>query len=301
MCFQENNTYESSEEEDEDEDEEKKMEASICQEMEAKIRQEMEAKIRQEMEAKIRQEMEVKAIRLEEERKREEERRMLEIMKKEIKETTLTTITNELLGAYGYLASTIIPFIKENNVLYYFKMTTIDQNQDHQGCDIISETIGLYITEAYISLHIVFSRHQTISHQEIRPFYWFDSELTCRDLTILQNLLNDANPGQHCAIQSLCYIHPFTRVSTKSKRWRVSSLSSYLYRKYSISWDRANRTRGIDQLTGDDIDSVNFFQTIIHQIPGKYRNGSWRQLDGFFGPYMNETTLEITSLIPELQ
>ena len=47
-----------------------------------------------------------------------------------------------------------------------------------------------------------------------------------------------------------------------------------------------------------DTYSINWFQTIVRLIPGSYKNGPWRPLDGFFGPYLNEDTLEIISLIP---
>jgi hypothetical protein len=35
------------------------------------------------------------------------------------------------------------------------------------------------------------------------------------------------------------------------------------------------------------------FESVIRCIPGSYKNGDWRPLDGFFGLYLNETTMEI--------
>ena len=40
------------------------------------------------------------------------------------------------------------------------------------------------------------------------------------------------------------------------------------------------------------------FESIIRLIPGSYKNGSWRQLDGFFGMYFNETTMELSEVPP---
>jgi hypothetical protein len=40
------------------------------------------------------------------------------------------------------------------------------------------------------------------------------------------------------------------------------------------------------------------FETIIRLIPGSYKNGSWRQVDGFFGVYFNETTMEVSEVPP---
>jgi len=35
------------------------------------------------------------------------------------------------------------------------------------------------------------------------------------------------------------------------------------------------------------------FESVIRLIPGSYKNGDWRQLDGFFGLYFNQTTMEV--------
>ena len=47
-------------------------------------------------------------------------------------------------------------------------------------------------------------------------------------------------------------------------------------------------------------DALKKFETIIRLIPGSYKNGSWRQLDGFFGMYFNETTMELSEVPPSL-
>jgi len=40
------------------------------------------------------------------------------------------------------------------------------------------------------------------------------------------------------------------------------------------------------------------FESIIRLIPGSYKNSNWRQLDGFFGMYYNETTMELSEFPP---
>ena len=35
------------------------------------------------------------------------------------------------------------------------------------------------------------------------------------------------------------------------------------------------------------------FESIIRLIPGSYQNGDWRPMDGFFGLYFNENTMEV--------
>ena len=42
-------------------------------------------------------------------------------------------------------------------------------------------------------------------------------------------------------------------------------------------------------------------ESIIRCIPGSYINGHWKQLDGFFGPYFNEKTIEISLVPPPLE
>jgi hypothetical protein len=45
-------------------------------------------------------------------------------------------------------------------------------------------------------------------------------------------------------------------------------------------------------------DSLKKFESIIRLIPGGYKNGDWKQLDGFFGMYFNEATMEVSELPP---
>jgi hypothetical protein len=47
-----------------------------------------------------------------------------------------------------------------------------------------------------------------------------------------------------------------------------------------------------------DMDARKKFESVIRLIPGSYKNGDWRQLDGFFGMYFNETTMEVSEMPP---
>ena len=42
------------------------------------------------------------------------------------------------------------------------------------------------------------------------------------------------------------------------------------------------------------------FESIIRYIPGSYINGPWKQLDGFFGYYINESTMDLTQYPPPM-
>ena len=60
----------------------------------------------------------------------------------------------------------------------------------------------------------------------------------------------------------------------------------------------------IDPRGGDPLCNIRYmdarkkFESVIRLIPGSYKNGSWRQLDGFFGMYFNETTMEVSEVPP---
>jgi hypothetical protein len=40
------------------------------------------------------------------------------------------------------------------------------------------------------------------------------------------------------------------------------------------------------------------FESILRLIPGSYKNGPWKQLDGFFGVYYHSETQELTEIFP---
>jgi hypothetical protein len=46
------------------------------------------------------------------------------------------------------------------------------------------------------------------------------------------------------------------------------------------------------------VQSIKNFETIIRLIPGSYKNGAWKQMDGFFGVYLNEETMEVSEVPP---
>jgi hypothetical protein len=45
-------------------------------------------------------------------------------------------------------------------------------------------------------------------------------------------------------------------------------------------------------------ETLKKFESVICLIPGSYKNGNWRQLDGFFGMYFNEETMEVSEVPP---
>ena len=247
--------------------------ARLQMDMEAKIRAEMETKIRAEMEQKMRSEV----LRMEEERKAQEERRQLEEQKKAMRDELITQYrTYVTSGGQGPAYTQMYNFIEKNNILSYTPagMTL------YGSAGNATLFLGLYMSDTCFGIHLVFNDTQ----DENRPFYWFDSELTQRDLAILKNL--KYTPG---------ITHPITRTTfyTNIGSSPLPHLKLIYGRHFGVSDESwVHRT--------SPIDATNF-ETIVRLIPGSYRNGPWRPLSGFFGPYLNEETLEITTIVPILE
>jgi len=51
-------------------------------------------------------------------------------------------------------------------------------------------------------------------------------------------------------------------------------------------------------MRSDEYMMLKKFESIIRLIPGSYKNGDWKQLDGFVGMYFNETTMELSEVPP---
>ena len=262
--------------------------AHLRLEMEEKVRREMEEKIRREMEEKMRMEV----TRMEEERKKEEERRQLEAMKTERHEKVLAEI-QRVASHPGYQTEAhkfraMTEFVKTHKALMY-------RYEYHSNY-----TIALYLSDKLVGLHITCSDHTNVNIQEIRPFYWFDSELTRRDLMIWDNL-ELPDDSQWKRNNNVGRLHS----DISRRKWFLPYVVRSLFEVYS-SMSHPNISdcvMGIHVTHLKDAfankQTVSDFQTILRLIPGGYKNGPWRPLDGFFGPYLNEDTLEIISLIPE--
>ena len=168
-----------------------------------------------------------------------------------------------------------LEFIEKNNILSYTSAAGVTLSGSQQT----TLFLGLYMSDTCFGIHLVFNDTQ----DENRPFYWFDSELTQRDLAILKNLKYTS-----------CPTHPITRTTFYTNRG--SSPLPHLKLIYGPHFGACD----VSGVHSTSIDATNF-ETIVRLIPGSYRNGPWRPLSGFFGPYLNEETLEITTIVPILE
>lgn len=245
--------------------------ARIQMDMEAKVRAEMEIKIRAEMEAKMRSEV----LQMEEDKKAQEIRRQLEEQKKKMRDELVAFYQKQVYSTpTRSISNCQLEFIEKNNILTYTPVYWVNHGS---GGGSSTTYLGLYMTDTCFGIHLVFNDTQ----YENRPFYWFDSELTLRDLTILMNY-------------GVGKTHPITRTThyTNIGSSPLQHLKYMYYRHFGGNNIAAEMTSSIDAAN---------FETIVRFIPGSYRNGSWRPLAGFFGPYLNEETLEITTIVPILE
>jgi hypothetical protein len=99
----------------------------------------------------------------------------------------------------------------------------------------------------------------------------------------------------------LCAIYTFHTTLTKKqiilleKGVATSCVDLYGNRSSSII-DRMSDYQKDSELKR--MNASKKFESVIRLIPGSYQNGDWRQLDGFFGMYFNETTMEVSEVPP---
>jgi hypothetical protein len=105
---------------------------------------------------------------------------------------------------------------------------------------------------------------------------------------------------EFCSSKIYSFANPLNLAHAKllSSIMKVPKEDEYCLCSLSI-WQRVSyalrETGGYSQLQQQGLKN---FETIIRLIPGSYKNGNWRQLDGFFGMYFNETTMEVSEVPP---
>lgn len=263
--------------------------------LEARIRQEMETRIRAELEQKIRQEMEAKRIedeirtlqeakRMEEIKRVEEAKKVLVAIKAEKLQTVLCNFPDKApsdLAAQGGSRPLLFPpmadFVRREKVLFSYPVH-FEQNNDN----IRIFAVWLFITDEYVGVfRLTYTRGW--GNPEIIPLYHFDQSLTMRDISILEQLYsnqrlqsNETWTAFHARItEEINTSHPMYTLPQK------------------IAWNCLHEIFCKRLPISSPYKPLKDFELIIRLIPGSYKNGSWRPLDGFFGPYFNEKTLEI--------
>jgi hypothetical protein len=220
-------------------------------------------------------------IRKEEETKKKE----LEEIKRKLHEEVINNVqkwTDLLLsqGAnYAIMYNSVKEIFQKEKVLFYTK----------GGMGIMGMSIEtyLYVSDKNVNILCLF-RDCKSNHPcffiENRPIYIFDSDLETRHIKILNQVFleycsSSKNPiiGENIVkvidLRTICdgILGAWT-FHVHDKKYVISCLKS-------TEWAKP-------------------FESLIELIPGGYKNGPWRPLNGFFGMYFNEDTYEISPIPP---
>ena len=232
--------------------------------------------LRAEMEAKVRAEMEEKY-------KAEEAKRALEAAKTERHEMVMTEFVR-VWSSYNtdnYFSNTK-EFLVANRVLYWSQGFV---PESHRSSNSISEKSSYFATEQYFGIRLYCSsKNGGAPHAQVHPLYHFDQPLTLRDLKILDQLINRA-----CCSTSR---HPVTGEEVRTYIGSYCYIAASVYTRFgeifhnAVSYDSTLRHAVSSGL-------MTTFDSVLRLIPGSYRNGPWRPLDGLLGVYFNEETAEL--------
>lgn len=261
--------------------------------MEAKIRQEMEARIRQEMEEKIRNEI----VRMEEEQRATEAKRALEAMiderhEKVVKEyAKITQHYQSQSSTFAEYFSSITTFLTTHRVLYKESGNTTSMYPSETLGGGFREAYFVFVTEEYLGLHYYITSNSGVSHSEIHPLYHFDQQLTLRDLKILDQLI-DGMPCGKKTRSSLTgqYVEGWMNWSIVTG---IHPLNSQQLEKTPYSMLFGASITHTPHRTPVPSGLLTTFDSVLRLIPGSYRNGPWRPLDGLLGMYYNQETSEL--------
>lgn len=279
------------------------MEAKLRAEMEIKLRAEMEAKMKAEVEAKMRAEMEAKYMedkiraqeetkRLEEVKRKEDAKRALEAIKEEKRQTVLCNFPYEApsdIVRYGGSQVDLYPpmadFVRKEKVLFSYPLHFEEKDRD-----VPISAVWLFITNEYVG---VFRLRYTKGwgSPEVLPLYHFNESLTMRDMRILEQLYSNQRlqsgetwTALHGRIREETKTHPMYDLPHEIAFHHLREI----FCKVIVPFHRQSSH------------PLTQFEKIICLIPGSYRNGPWKPLDGFFGVYFNEETLELSHCAPPI-
>lgn len=149
---------------------------------------------------------------------------------------------------------------------FYRQETVLYQMVGYNGSNMPRRIYGVITTKGFYRL---IASHPV---DYFAPIYLFDKNVGKRELNILDQLFNKY-PNRDIIYNMLHHAHQNDDVyfgindQDKGPRFELAS------RK---------------------------FESVICLIPGRYKNGKWKQLDGFFGMYYNEETNEISIIPPSI-
>jgi hypothetical protein len=261
--------------------------AEMRAEIEEKIRTEMEDKMKQEIEEKMRKEMK-------QEIEAKEEKEKIEKIKKDKHQEIADKYISE---RDQYPTHNHIPiylkFVQENKVIY----STFTTGDHSTGFGTYKSYYWLYISDQRVGVFCISTKlNNKVYLVEDKPFYFFESDLTKEHIHILDQIMDNSTWDNY-------YNHEVSG-EWKGGDSRTKKPISTLHRRV-IGWlsiIQSSRSFGEESAAVNITSShMRKFETVIRLIPGGYKNGSWRPLDGFFGVYLDDETMELSELIPVIQ
>ena len=99
----------------------------------------------------------------------------------------------------------------------------------------------------------------------------------------------DCSTGAILSDMNICPLYSFASLLNLKQTQLLWNMINYNYDE-----NKAKHTQN------RSLKSQKRMETIIRTIPGKYSNGHWKQLDGFFGAYLNEDTMQVYDVPPSI-
>lgn len=245
--------------------------------MEERSRLERETRIREEMLDKMRKQEEIMMAEMKvqqfEKKKKDKHQEIVEDVRATIRgwEESNKTIVE--------IYSTYLNFVLENKVLY----SSCHKTHHRYNVSYDLEWYNwLYISDKRVGfLRINKNNKDNKIYIEDHPFYFFEEEELNKDhICILDQMMHISSWENH-------FTHPIYGYVRKP----LGDLSEQVVVDISNFF-----------MFGSECDTTSCmkkFETIIRLIPGEYKNGSWKALDGFFGVYFNRDTLELSKYSPK--
>ena len=180
------------------------------------------------------------------------------------KQSALMALSRKLEGD-GSLSQKISKEIQTRMILYSVGADLHQYQSKYEG-EIMIYTSKLFISATHV---FAYSRGAGLD-MDFHPVYTFQHELATKELRLLDQLFRVEGNSDNNILTYNCE--------------RLGSTPTSIERR----------------MCKGGVNVWRKFESIIRLIPGSYQNGDWRQLDGFFGMYFNETTMEVSEVPPPL-
>ncbi|NDB85399.1 MAG: hypothetical protein EB127_22255, partial [Alphaproteobacteria bacterium] len=170
--------------------------------------------------------------------------------------------------------------MKAGEVILY--LVTNQNNQSGYWClSLVITNKNVYSirmhNDSYKTVYINGRGESTISGLYYMPVYTFDSPLNLTQTKSLSILSSKSE-----------YLDPW-----RSANGGETSILYNLQKSVPGGADAAGMTASYARNKVNCLQAQKELESVIRLIPGSYKNGDWQPMDGFFGLYVNSSTMEI--------